>query len=188
MRIPVNLAREPFRHDRANLVGSAFAAVLLIATLITLISLSATQRAETRDTQSMLNSVNRQLTAIRNEQAKLDASMRLPGNEEVLDRSVLLNTLIRRKAISWTKIFSDLDTVCPPNVRVLAIRPTINAQGGLLLDMQVAADSPEPILGFMAKLEGSDVFGSVFPSGFTPPSQTNPFYRYQLTVNYAQKL
>ena len=43
-----------------------------------------------------------------------------------------------------TPQFADLDTVCPPNVRVLAIKPTINAQGGLFLDMQVAADSPEP--------------------------------------------
>jgi hypothetical protein len=170
------------------LVGSALAAVLLVGVLVLLISLAVTERRETRDTQAMLNRVNRQLTVIHNEQAKLDASMRLPGNEEVLDRSVLLNTLIRRKAISWTKIFADLGTVCPPNVRVLAIRPTINEQGGLLLDMQVASEAPEPIIEFMAKLEGSDVFGSVTPSGSTPPSQTNPFYRYQLTVNYAQKL
>jgi type IV pilus assembly protein PilN len=188
MRIPVNLAREPFRRDRANLIGSAFAALLLIGTLAVLLSLTLTERDQTRDTQTALTRVNRQLAAIRNEQAKIDASMRLPGNEEVLDRSILLNTLIKRKAISWTKIFSDLDTVCPPNVRVLAIRPTVTSKGGLLLDMQVAADTPEPIISFMAKLEGSDVFGSVFPTGFTPPSQTNPFYRYQLTVNYAQKL
>jgi Tfp pilus assembly protein PilN len=188
MRIPVNLAREPFRHDRANLVGAAFVAVLLAGTLALLISLTRTERAQTRDTQVALTRVTRQLAAIRNEQAKIDASMRLPGNEEVLDRSVLLNTLIQRKAISWTKIFSDLDSVCPPNVRILAIRPTVNAQGGLFLDMQVAADSPEPVFAFLAKLEDSDVFGSVSTSGFTPPSQTNPFYRYQVTVNYAQKL
>ena len=188
MRIPINLAREPFRRDRPMFVGSAFAALLLLGTLGLLISLAITERRETRDTQAMLTRVNRQLATIRNEQSKLDASMRQPGNEVVLDRSVLLNTLIRRKAISWTKIFADLDTVCPPNVRVLAIRPTVNAQGGLLLDMQVASESPEPIIGFVSKLEGSDVFGSTAVSGFTPPSQTNPFYRYQITVNYAQKL
>jgi type IV pilus assembly protein PilN len=188
MRIPINLAREPFRRDRPMLVGSAFAALLLLATLVLLISLSTTERRETRDTQTMLNRVNRQLNSIQREQAKLDASMRRPGNEVVLDRSVLLNTLIRRKAISWTKIFADLDTVSPPNVRILSIRPTINAQGGLFLEMQVVADAPEPVIGFIAKLEGSDVFGSTAVSGITPPSQTNPFYRYQLTVNYAQKL
>jgi len=188
MRIPINLAREPFRHDRANLVGSAFAAVLLIATLVLLVSLSATQRAQSRDIQAALRRVNRELAGVRRQQAGIEASMRLPGNEDVLDRSVLLNTLIRRKAISWTKIFSDLGEVAPPNVRILAIRPTINAQGGLLLDMQVASESPEAVIGFAAKLESSDVFGSVSVSGFTEPSQTNPFWRYQLTVNYAQKL
>ena len=188
MRIPVNLAREPFRRDRPLLIGSAFAALLLLVLLGLLISLAVTQNSETRDTQAMLTSANRQLNAIRAEQAKLDAAMRLPGNEVVLDRSVLLNTLIHRKAISWTKIFSDLGTVCPPNVRVLAIRPSINAQGGLFLDMQVASEAPEPVLAFIAKLEASDVFGSTAVSGHTPPSQTNPFYRYQLSVNYAQKL
>jgi hypothetical protein len=188
MRIPVNLAREPFRRDRPMLIGSAFAALLLIATLIVLISLSVTERRETRDTAAMLAHVNGQLTGIHNEQAKLDASMRQPGNEVVLDRSVLINTLIRRKAISWTLIFADLETVLPHNVRVLAIRPTVNSQGGLFLDMQVAADAPEQVIAFIAKLEGSDVFGSTAVSGITPPSQTNPFYRYQLSVNYAQKL
>jgi hypothetical protein len=188
MRIPINLAREPFRRDRPMLVGSAFAGLLLIGLLFFLISLAVTERRETRDTQAMLTRVNRQLATIRNEQAKLDASMRQPGNEVVLDRSVLINTLIRRKAISWTKIFADLDTVCPHDVRVLAIRPTVNAQGGLFLDMTVAAESPEPVIGFISQLEGSDVFGSTAVSGITPPSQTNPFYRYQLSVNYAQKL
>ncbi len=188
MRIPINLAREPFRRDRPMLVGSAVAAVLLMVTLGVLISLAITQRDQKRDTEAMLARTNARLAAVRNEQAKLDTSMRLPGNEVVLDRSILLNTLIRRKAISWTKIFSDLDTVCPTNVRVIGIRPSINAQGGLFLDMQVAAESPEPVIGFIAKLEGSDVFGSTAVSGFAPPSQTTPFYRYQLSVNYAQKL
>jgi type IV pilus assembly protein PilN len=186
--VPINLAREPFRRDRPMLVGSAIAALLLLSTLAVLISLYATERRETQDTQTMLARVNRQLNAIHREQAKLDVSMRQPGNEIVLDRSVLINTLIRRKAISWTRIFADLETVLPPNVRIMAIRPTINAQGGLFLDMQVAADSPEPVIGFITKLEGSDVFGSTAVSGITPPSQTNPFYRYQLSVNYAQKL
>ncbi|HEX4135876.1 MAG TPA: hypothetical protein VHY84_14775 [Bryobacteraceae bacterium] len=188
MRIPINLAREPFRRDRSVLVGSAVAALLLLATLGMLISLAIAERSQTRDTEAMLRRVNRQLASIHNEQAKFDGALRQPGNETVLDRSVLINTLIRRKAISWTKIFADLDTVCPPNVRVLAIRPTVNGQGGLLLDMQVASDTPDPVIAFVAKLEGSDVFGSTAVSGFTPPSQTNPFYRYQITVNYAQKL
>jgi type IV pilus assembly protein PilN len=188
MRIPVNLAREPFRNDRPMLVGSALAALLLAGTLTLLISNFVAERRQSRDTQIALTRVNKQLAGVRAEQTRLDALIRQPGNEVVLDRSVLLNTLIKRKAISWTKIFSDLQTVLPPNVRVLTIRPTVNAQDQLFLDMTVAADSPEPVIGFIAKLEGSDVFGSTAVSGIVPPSQTDAFYRYRLSVNYAQKL
>jgi type IV pilus assembly protein PilN len=188
MRIPVNLAREPFRNDRPMFVGSALAALLLAGTLALLISNFLAERRQSRDTQIALTRVNKQLAAVRAEQTRLDALIRQPGNEVVLDRSVLLNTLIKRKAISWTKIFSDLQTVLPPNVRVLTIRPTVNARDQLFLDMTVAADSPEPVIGFIAKLEGSDVFGSTAVSGIVPPSQTDAFYRYRLSVNYAQKL
>jgi type IV pilus assembly protein PilN len=188
MRIPVNLAREPFRRNRQALVGSALAAIVLIGTLAGLVSTIISERRQSRDTQVALTQVNAQLAKVRAEQAKQDSLIRRPGNEVVLDRSVLLNTLIKRKAISWTKIFSDLQTVLPPNVRVLTIRPTVNSQDQLFLDMTVAADSAEPVIGFIAKLEGSDVFGSTAVSGIVPPSQTDAFYRYRLTVTYAQQL
>lgn len=188
MRIPLNLAHEPFRHNRRMLVGSAFAALLLVASLAYLISLSAATRRETRNTQAILNRVNRQLGAVRSEQAKLDAQMRRPGNEVALDRIVLLNQLIKLKATSWTKIFSDLEKIVPPNVRILSIRPSINSRDEVFLDMQVAADGPEQVIAFIVKLEGSDVFGSTAISVITPPSQTDAFYRYRLSVNYAQKL
>jgi hypothetical protein len=188
MRVPINLAREPFRRDRPMLVGSAVAAVLMVVTLALLISLTISERTRTRDTRAAINQVNRQLASIRTEQGKLDAEMRKPGNEVALDRSVLINTLIARKAISWTRIFSDLEKVLPPNVRVLAIRPQVNSRNQLFLDMTVASDAPEPVIGFIIKLEGSDIFGSAAVSTITPPTQTDNFYRYRLSVNYAQKL
>jgi Tfp pilus assembly protein PilN len=188
MRVSVNLAREPFRRDRPMLIGSAVVGVMLVITLILLVGLAVSERNRSRDTRAALNRVSRQLTGIQKEQATLEAEMRKPGNEVVLDRSVLINTLIKRKAISWTKIFSDLEKVMPPNVRVLAIRPQLNGHDQLFLDMTVASDAPEPVLGFILKLEGSDVFGSVAVSTQTPPTQTDNFYRYRLSVNYAQKL
>ena len=115
--------------------------------------------------------------------------MRLPGNEEVLDRSVLLNTLIKRKAISWTKIFSDLEKVLPPNVRILAIRPHGQRAGSAFSRHDGRGRFPGTGHRLhRQKLEGSDVFGATTVSGIVPPSQTDPTYRYRLSVNYAQKL
>jgi Tfp pilus assembly protein PilN len=188
MRVPINLASEPFRRDRQVYVGSAFAGLALVAALIVLVSLSSTERREKHETQASLDRVNRELKSLRGEQVKLDAQMRQPGNEVALDRIVLLNELIKLKSTSWTKIFSDLEKVVPENVRILSIRPSINSRDEVFLDMQVAADAPEQVIAFILKLEGSDVFGSTAISVITPPSQTDAFYRYRLSVNYAQKL
>jgi Tfp pilus assembly protein PilN len=188
MRIPINLARQPFRQNRAMVVGSGVAALLLIASLAFLVSRSITERREALETQAVLTGVNRQLAAMRAEQAKLNGQMRRPGNEVALDRIVLLNELIKLKATSWTKIFADLEKVLPYNVRVLSIRPSINARDEVFLDMQVAADLPENVNAFIVNLESSDTFGSVTVSSVTPPSQTDQFHRYRLSVNYAQKL
>ena len=188
MRIPINLSREPFRRDRPILIASAFTGLLLLGTLGLLISLSAAERTQAREAQAELNRVQRQLTGIRNEQARLDAQLRMPENEIVLDRSILVNTIIRRKAISWTRIFEDLGKVLPHNVRVAVIRPQVNAKNQVLLDMTVEAENPEPVIQFIAKLEGADVFGSTEVSAITPPTQNDPFYHYRISVNYAQKL
>jgi Tfp pilus assembly protein PilN len=188
MRVPINLARDPFRRDRPILLASATTGLMLLITLVILTSLAIAERRQSAETRLTLNSVNRQLVRIRAEQGKLDVQMRQPANAVVLDRSILINDIIRRKSISWTRIFSDLATVLPPTVRITVIRPQVNTRDELLLDMTVESESPDQVIAFIAKLEGSDVFGSTEVSTWAPPSQNDPFYHYRLSVNYAQKL
>ena len=188
MRHPLNLASQPFRRDRAMLIGSGVVGVLLVVSLVILVFLIQTGREDVRETQQLLTRLDSQISSLSREQSSLDRTIRQPGNEIVLDRSILINALISRKAISWTHIFSDLETVLPWNVRIVGIRPQVNARNQLFLDMTVAADTPEPVIAFILRLEGSDVFGSTAVSGITPPTQNDPYYRYRLSVNYAQKL
>ncbi|MGD1072216.1 MAG: hypothetical protein ABSB15_18970 [Bryobacteraceae bacterium] len=188
MRVPLNLAREPFRRDRTVLIATAAGCVTLTVTLILLSSVALSERAQSQNTRVALNAVNRQLTRMRTEQASLENAMRQPANAVVLDRSLLFNDIIRRKSISWTRIFADLETVLPHDVRISAIHPQVNSKDELSLDMTVEAGAPEPVIGFVARLEGSDVFGSTQVSTITLPTQNDPFYRYRLSVTYAQNL
>ena len=189
MRLPINLAREPFRRDRALLIASGATGVLLLLTLALLVTISVTERKQAAQARTELSVVERKLQNIRAEQARLDAQMRRPENEVVIDRSILINNIIRRKAISWTRIFSDLGTVLPHDVRIAVIRPQVNSKDQLLLDMTVEATSPEPVIQFVAKLEGSDIFGSTTEvSAISAPTQNDPLFHYRISVNYAQKL
>jgi type IV pilus assembly protein PilN len=189
VRIPVNLATEPFRRDRPILLASGACAVLLTALLGVLVFLVMAERGQVRETRTSVNTLSAQLRSMAAEQAKLDATLRQPANAEVLERSLLLNTLVERKSISWTRIFSDLEGVMPYNVVVISVRlPQITSQNEVMLDMVVGAKEPGSVIGFLKRLEESPRFGTVYTHSSLPPSQNDPLYRYRVTVNYAQKL
>jgi Tfp pilus assembly protein PilN len=188
MNVSVNLASQQFRRDRPLLIGSAVAGVLLIALLGMLIWLNIGERGRLKSTQAEIDVLDRRLKSVAAEQAKLDAVLGKPANAQVLDYSVLLNSLLYRKGISWTKIFADLEKVLPHNVRVIAIHPSVNAQNQIVLEMDIGAEQPEPLLKFLIKLESSELFGHTSVSTILPPSQSEPLYKYKVNVNYAQKL
>lgn len=189
MRVPVNLASEPFRRDRPVLVAFAAGSVVLSLTLALLILAALKERGQMSGTRGEISQLNRQLNALTAEQNRLDATLRKPENAVVLERSQLLNTLLERKGISWTRIFGDLEKVTPYNVRLILVRlPQITSQNQVMLDMQVGAKEPKPILDFLRNLEGSPLFGPVTQTSALPPSQTDPLFRYRVLVTYAQKL
>ncbi len=189
MRIPINLSSEPFRRDRPILFTSLVCAVLLTGLLGVLLFLIASERSRMKETRVAVDRLSTQLRAITTEQAKLESVLRQPANAEVLERSLLLNTLLERKSISWSKIFADLEGVLPHNVRLIQVRlPQINSRNEVLLDMVVGAKEPGPVIDFLKRLGDSPLFGTVYGHSSLPPTQNEPLYRYRVTVNYAQKL
>jgi Tfp pilus assembly protein PilN len=188
MKIAINLASVPFRRDRPMLVASGAVAALLTVSLIAFLWLALLDRKAVAKDRVLQARLSRDLTRLKTDRAKYDREVRKPENAEVLDQSVLINALLVRKGISWTKMFADLEKTLPPNVRITQIVPQVNVNDHVTLDMTVAADSPEPLVVFIQKLEQSDVFGSASVPVSQAPSQTDPFFRYRLTVTYAQKL
>jgi hypothetical protein len=189
LRVPINLASEPFRRDRPLLVGSAALAILLSLVLIYQVIAIVSERHQAADIRVSIDQQNERLRAIAAQQAVLNGTLRRPENAEVLERSLFLNTLIERKAISWTRIFADLEKVMPNSVRLVSVRlPEVNSNNQVLLDMVVGAKDVPPILELLKRLEESPQFGPTSVQSSAPPSQTDPFFRYHVTVSYAQKL
>lgn len=184
----INLATEPFRRDRPALVASAAAGVVLAALLVLLVSLAVTERGRAAQTSSAIERLRAQLRSLNAEQARLEGVLRRPDNAEVLERSRFLNSLLHRKGISWTKIFDDLEKVMPHNVRLFAVRPQVNPQNQIYLDMVVGAESGPPVVEMLKNLEASPQFGDTYIHSTMPPSPSEPLVRYRVTVNYAQRM
>ena len=187
MRIPINLASQPFRRDRAILAAGMAVSLLLVGTLGVLISMALADNTQLGQVRHRINRLQSQIRQVSTEETRLDAVLRKPENAEVLERSVFLNDLLLRKGISWTRIFADLEKAVPYNVRVIQIHPIVDGRNRISLDMQVASQSPEPVIE-MLKTLAQPPFANPDPKLQQAPSQSEPLWRYRVSVEYAQKL
>jgi hypothetical protein len=189
MRIPINLSSEPFSKNRPIVAASTVLAVILAALLVVMGFLILSERTRMHETRSEIARLSDQADKMTRAQTQLDGVLRQPANSEVLERSLLLNALVDRKSISWTRIFSDLEGVMPYNVRLIQVRlPQINSRNQVSLDMTVGTMDPGSVIAFMKRLEASPLFGPATLHTSLPPSQNEPLYRYRISVDYAQKL
>lgn len=188
MRIGINLASEPFQPRRPVIAATVALAALLLALLGVLVYLGMGERARLRATREAVARLEQEARALAAEQARLEAVLRQAENAEVLEHSLFYNSLLYRKGISWTRLFDDLEQVMPHNVRLISIRPQLGADNEVMLDMVVGAESSEPVVALLAKLESSPRFGQTYVHNRIPPSQNEPLLRYRISVRYEQEL
>jgi type IV pilus assembly protein PilN len=188
MKIPINLASQPFRRDRAIMAAMAAAAVALVLTLGWIAYLYSVDRAQSAELRMEVNRLDRQAAASNAELARLEAILRKPENSTVLDYSVFINSLLYHKGISWSRLFSDLENTVPYDVKLISLVPSINSRNVVVLDISVSAKEPAALIEFAKALEKSAVFRDVYPHNTQPPTQAEPFYKGRVTVNYAPKL
>jgi type IV pilus assembly protein PilN len=170
-------------------VGAAALSAVLVLALVMQIFIIMSERNQAADTRLLLDRLNRQMRTAATQQQKMDATLGQPANAEVLERSLFLNVLIQHKAISWTKMFADLEKVLPPKVRLVTVRlPQVDSQSHVWLDMTVASTEIGPVLDLVRRLESSPQFSDTQMMTTLPPSQTEPFIRCRMSVSYAQKL
>ena len=189
IRVPINLATEPLRRTRAALAASVAAGAVLLVLLLVQVTWIFAERGQAASTRNQIDMLNARLQMIARQQGTFDAMLRRPDNAAVLDQSLLLNSLIARKAISWSKLFEDLGKVMPYNVQLVSVRlPQIDVQNRVLLDMVVGAKEPGPIVELLQRLETAPEFGSPQNPSSVPPGQNEKLLRYRIIVHYAQKL
>lgn len=192
--LELNLATEPFRRERAQMTGGLLMSVVLVGTLVLLGALIAHSRTAVASLQYDIARDSNRLRILQEQQGRFGSILSKPANVEVFSKSVFLNQLIARRGLSWSRIFEDLERIMPADVRLLAIRlPQVaeqdaNGVNRVQLDMVVGTMQPAEFLILLRRLEQANNFGSTSVVTQTPPSQNDPFYKYRLTVAYAQKL
>ena len=188
MRVTTNLASQPFARTRPVVVFSTLLGIVLLGSLALLVYLNIANRWEARETRERINELQTELSGIQTQQAQQDAILRDPRYAEALEQTVFINSLLRRKGISWTKLLDDLSTVLPYNVRIMRVRPQVTPSNEVFLDMDVASQTGEPVIQMLRRMEGSPLFGPTNVHTTLGPTEGEPYFRYRISVNYVQKL
>lgn len=186
MRLNVNLATQPYEDSRRFLAlwSGILGALLLMAVVLS-------YAVVTRWQQHKFLSANivreKQILAdFQSKQQQDLAILNKPENQDVRDRSDFLNELIRRKEVSWTKIFMDLESMMPAHLRVLAVEPQLH-EDQILVTMQLGGDSRDRAAELVRRMEKSKTFryAQVVAETDTQPvpGEADPM-RFQITAEY----
>src|ERR1019366_8520645 len=158
MRLDINLATRPYEDAREFWARWGLGVGLL--GVLTLVLLGWAVRGWThagRDRHN-IGQLQEQIAERDNERAKAQAFLDMSINRSTRDQSQFLNGLIQRKAFSWTRVFEDLERVMPPNLHVVSLRPELNEQNQMQLDMKVACDTRAAAVELVHRMEGSKHF------------------------------
>jgi Tfp pilus assembly protein PilN len=88
------------------------------------------------------------------------------------------NTIIRQRLFSWTDLLNGLVKTLPDDVRITALRPRVERDGGIVVQMAVTARSVEDIDLFISNLEATPAFSEVY----APEDETSNEGLVQATV------
>ncbi len=160
MRININLASNPYEAARqyARRMGMLVAGLTVLA--VGLLGYILYQRSQTHDVDRQIAEARQEIASLDAEKAQAQATLNLPQNRDVADQSQFLNELFARKALSWTRVFSEMERLMPPNIHVMSMKPEFNRDHQLVLHVVVATSARDKAVELVRRMEKSPHFRS----------------------------
>jgi type IV pilus assembly protein PilN len=158
MRLDINLATRPYEDAREFWVRWGLGVGLLGLLTVVLLGLAVRGWTNAGRDRHNIAQLQDQIAERDHERATAQAFLDMSVNRSTRDQSQFLNGLIQRKAFAWTRVFEDLERVMPVNLHVVSLRPELNEQNQMQLDMKVAGDTRAAAVELVRRMEGSSHF------------------------------
>ena len=158
MRFNINLASQPYEAARQfrQRIGSIVAGLALIAVL--LLGYIIYQRIHSRAINQQLSQVRQEIDSLNQEEAQARAILNKPQNRDIADQSEFLNQLFARKALSWTRVFTEMERIMPFDLHVMSMKPEYSKTNDLVLRVVVATGSRDRAVELVRRMEKSNHF------------------------------
>lgn len=156
--IRTNLATRPFYNERAVRLWLLLAA--LVALAATAFNVSQVLRFSNSNTELATRAVNDEARAadLRSRAQRARASVDVSQVQSVALDASQANELIDRRTFSWTELFNQFERTLPDNVRITAVRPTVDRDRRIVLNIVVLARGVDDVNEFMENLDATGAF------------------------------
>jgi len=160
MKLSLNLATAPQPNNRPFLAGAAICGLVAVVMLLMLAHAEYQSYQANRELRAEVARWQGEIRVYKGRQQVLEAYFHTPAAEQVLQRSIFLNSLIDERSFPWTKVFMDLEQTLPPGVRVITITPEL-VNGRAEVTLEVGAMSDAAKLEFLEAVERSKTFSGL---------------------------
>lgn len=183
----LNLASQPFRNRTLPWVITVVVAGVSLVALFFIM-------AESRQLQAQSEAVERDVQALRQQRATLQAQaaeIRQAVPPDQLKTLEAANILVDRKRFSWSKLLSDLEAALPSSVRVTRIDVSdASNRGGQIranLELTVVGRGATDVTRMISEMNRGGVF-EVIPLTESPKTgRGESGYEWSLRVAYVQR-
>lgn len=158
MTTKLNLASRPFNNRALPWVVTAFIVIVSLISLVFI--LRATNRANSQAVavQKDINDLGQQEQSLRKQAEAVRQSLSAEQRQTLLGAHALLD----RKQFSWSRLFADLESALPGNVRVkrIAVRGVTTRADQTLaeLELAVVAKTPNVVTDMIAQMDRGGIF------------------------------
>jgi type IV pilus assembly protein PilN len=158
MRLDINLASQPYQDAREFWLrwGTALAAACILS--LALLVSTVTGWSNARRDRATIADLRQKIVQRDQLRAQAEEFLNRPENRTTRDESQIINSLIERKAFSWTRLLEDMEKVMPPGVHLVSIQPKLDDENQLAVKMIVAGSSRDRAIELAHRMEESRHF------------------------------
>jgi hypothetical protein len=156
-----NLSTRPFYNIRAVHVAlGALALVVAVMTLLNLVQLVSLTRSE-RTLGARAEQAEEQANKLREDARRIRSQIDAKELNQVAAAAQEANAIIDLRTFSWSRLFSEIESTLPENVRLTNFSPEEDRQGRLIVNLRVQARRVQDLESFIDALEKTGKFHEV---------------------------
>ena len=184
MPTKLNLASKPFSNRSLPWVVTAVVILVSLVSLVFIVRATSRSNTQAAAVQKDITNLKQQELELRKQSDAIKISL-TPQQLQTLSAA---HTLVDRKHFSWSRLFADLESALPGNVRVkrIAVRGVTTRGNETLaeLELAVVAKSPATVTEMISQMDNGGIFHAELRTQTLARGRGETGAEYELAVIY----